>query len=55
MAGNQFVKGTIETSEAPDAAAARELYEESGLKLTADAIFLGCSAIGLPVVSRGVV
>ncbi|WP_350224248.1 NUDIX domain-containing protein [Novosphingobium sp. fls2-241-R2A-195] len=48
LAGNQFVKGTIEASERPEAAATRELYEESGLQLTASPIFLGSSTIGLP-------
>jgi 8-oxo-dGTP pyrophosphatase MutT (NUDIX family) len=48
LAGNQFVKGTIEVSETPEAAAVRELYEESGLDITSSPAFLGTSTIGFP-------
>ncbi|MGM4986502.1 NUDIX domain-containing protein [Rhizobium sp. 11_C7_N12_5] len=62
-AGKQFVKGTIEPSETPLAAAERELWEESGLTaLSPMALlgqcqigpsrqlwhFFGCQAVGLP-------
>ena len=30
-AGHQFIKGTVEASETPAAAALRELYEEAGI------------------------
>jgi 8-oxo-dGTP pyrophosphatase MutT (NUDIX family) len=42
-AGLQLVKGGIKTGETPQAAAARELFEESGLE-TRNALFLGSSA-----------
>ena len=62
-AGKQFVKGTIEPSEAPLAAAKRELWEESGLTAQSPMAllgqceigpdrqlwhFFGCQAVGLP-------
>ena len=43
QAGYQLVKGTIEPGEHPDRAAARELYEESGLE-TRSTLPLGDSA-----------
>ncbi|MCY4179178.1 MAG: NUDIX domain-containing protein, partial [Litoreibacter sp.] len=42
QAGLQLVKGTIETGENPARAAARELFEESGLE-TKSAILIGDS------------
>jgi 8-oxo-dGTP pyrophosphatase MutT (NUDIX family) len=45
-AGKQFVKGTIESGELPRAAAERELYEESGLRIQSPTIFLGKHEIG---------
>lgn len=41
-AGLQLVKGGIDPGEAPQTAAARELFEESGLE-TRSALFLGTS------------
>lgn len=43
LAGRQLVKGTVETGENPAKAAARELFEESGLE-TKSAILIGDSA-----------
>ena len=43
LAGTQLVKGTIEPDEPPAKAAARELFEESGLE-TNSAILIGDSA-----------
>lgn len=40
-AGNQFVKGSIETGEAAPRAAIRELQEESGIKVDTDLLNLG--------------
>ncbi|OLP58821.1 hypothetical protein BJF93_18220 [Xaviernesmea oryzae] len=45
LAGKQFVKGTIEPGEAPLRAAARELWEESGLTMQSDPIDLGTCRI----------
>ncbi|MEP4196610.1 MAG: NUDIX domain-containing protein [Aliishimia sp.] len=42
LAGLQFVKGGIRDGERPEAAAARELFEESGLE-TRNALYLGRS------------
>lgn len=47
QAGLQLVKGGIRTGERPEQAAARELFEESGLETRA-AIYLGQSAEILP-------
>ena len=41
LAGTQLVKGSIETGESPEAAAVRELAEESGLTGVRKTIFLG--------------
>lgn len=41
LAGTQLVKGSIEGGEAPEAAAVRELAEESGLTGVTETIFLG--------------
>ena len=41
LAGRQLVKGTIEEGESAEAAAVRELFEESGLEGVSQAIFLG--------------
>lgn len=45
-AGRQFVKGSIEPGETPGQAAARELAEESGIRLGAAPIPLGAFMIG---------
>ncbi|MEM6740199.1 MAG: NUDIX domain-containing protein [Pseudomonadota bacterium] len=47
QAGCQLVKGTIRAGEAPDAAAARELREESGLSVVAPPLPWGTPPIGL--------
>jgi len=48
LAGNQFVKGTVEHNEEPKVAACRELREESGLSLTTIPIMLGVQPVGNP-------
>lgn len=45
-AGNQFVKGTIETGESTLEAAVRELWEESGIRADTPLISLGFLSIG---------
>ena len=50
VAGNQFVKGTIEVGEAPADAARRELKEESGIDAATHFQFLGQQVIGKPPV-----
>ncbi|WP_246703171.1 NUDIX domain-containing protein [Rhizobium sp. SG741] len=45
-AGKQFVKGTVEPSETPLAAAKRELWEESGLTAQSPMALLGQCEIG---------
>lgn len=47
-AGNQFVKGTIAPNEDVQAAALRELREESGLTTTSATRYLGPDLIGNP-------
>ena len=42
-AGNQIVKGTLETGETALTAAKRELFEESGIELTKQPIQIGSS------------
>jgi len=46
LAGNQFVKGTIEVGEQPSIAARRELLEESGLACPLPMELLGSAPIG---------
>ena len=42
-AGHQFIKGTVEASETPAAAALRELYEEAGITAHTITTMLGSS------------
>lgn len=51
LAGKQFVKGTVEASERPIDAAARELFEESGITSTNGMRELGSTQIGAPGVT----
>ncbi len=46
LAGRQFVKGSVEPNEPPQLAAARELFEESGLVVPEPMTFLGALEIG---------
>lgn len=46
LAGRQFVKGSVELGEPPQLAAARELFEESGLVVPEPMNFLGAQEIG---------
>jgi len=46
LAGHQFVKGSIEPGETPEAAAVRELAEECGLVLPDSPEFLATRPIG---------
>ena len=48
LAGNQFVKGTLEAGEDPAEGSRRELHEESGLTLTSHPMLLAQRAIGTP-------
>lgn len=41
LAGRQLVKGTVEDGETAEAAAVRELFEESGVDGVSQVIFLG--------------